>query len=104
MAKITLETRRMAYEEILQKLSPRYSAILKELKQAPMTARELAIALWSKGVIPSPERNFVHPRLTELEDAGMVEAVGKKRCSVTRKMVAVYALADQEAKQGELDL
>lgn len=94
----------MAYDEILETLGPRYRAILEELQSAEKaTARELAVSLWQKGQIPAPERNFVHPRLTELMRAGIVEATEKKRCSVTGKKVAVYEVAERmESDQGQL--
>jgi len=56
----------------------------------------LALYLWEKGVIPAPERNFTHPRLTELMQAGIVAAVDKKRCPITGKMVAVYEIVGEE--------
>ena len=107
MSAITKLTRRMSYEEILGSLGPRYQAILEALRErSRSTARELALYLWKRGKIPSPERNYVHPRLTELVDDGLVRVVGKRICSVTGKMVAVYDLAEQKpaVEQGVLDL
>lgn len=112
MSKITLETRRQSYDEILETLGPRYRAILEELQESggEATARELAVALWQKGQIPTPERNFVHPRLTELMEAGIVEAIDKKKCGITGKQVAVYTLVvkalsmQMEPAQGRLEL
>ena len=106
MSAITKLTRRMSYEEILGSLGPRYQAILEALRERPRsTARELALYLWERKAIPMPERNFVHPRLTELMKAGIVAAVDKKRCPITGKMVAVYELAGEpEIEQGELEL
>ena len=106
MGSITLETRRMSYEEILAGLGKRHQMILEALRERPRsTARELALYLWKRGKIPSPERNFTHPRLTELMKAGIVAAVGKKRCPITGKMVAVYELASEPViEQGELEL
>jgi len=97
MSAITKLTRRMSYEEIIRSLGPRYQAILEALRKRPRsTARELALYLWERRAIPMPERNFVHPRLTELMQAGIVAAVDKKRCPITGKMVAVYELADEK--------
>lgn len=111
MSHITMETRRMSYEEILEHLRPRHQAVLEALKESPRsTARELALSLWKKGRIPTPERNFVHPRLTELMEAGVVEAVNKKTCDITGKPVAVYELTvnangvQTEPEQGRLEL
>lgn len=109
--KITMETRRQSYGEILENLGPRYRAILEALQESQeATARELALSLWQKGQIPTPERNFVHPRLTELMKAGIVEAADKKVCRITGKMVAVYELTvkareiQTESDQAQLEL
>jgi len=106
MSAITKVTRRMSYEEILEGLGQRHQMILEALRERPRsTARELALYLWEREAIPMPERNFVHPRLTELMKAGIVAAVDKKRCPITGKMVAVYELTGgPEVKQGELEL
>lgn len=53
-------------------------------KDRAMTAREIAEEL---GFV---ERNSTAPRLTELEEKGIVEKVGKKFDKVTRRMVTVY--------------
>lgn len=42
-----------------------------------MTAREIALELFKRGVTPNPERNHTAPRLTELREAGKVEAQTK---------------------------
>jgi len=107
MSAITKMTRRLSYEEILGSLGPRYQAILEALRERPRsTARELALYLWEQRKIPQAERNYVHPRLTELVDDGLVRVVGKRKCPVTGRMVAVYELADEkpEIEQGTLDL
>lgn len=106
MGKITLETRRMSYEEVIGSLGERHRLVLEALRERPRsTARELAMYLWKRGDIPMPERNFVHPRLTELMKTGLVAAVDKKRCPITGKMVAVYKLEDETvSEQGELEL
>lgn len=104
---ITRETRRKSFQEIKKSLPERQAMILDALKDRPQsTARELALYLWKRGKIPSPERNYVHPRLTELVDDGLVRVVGKRICSVTGKMVAIYDLAEQKpaVEQGVLDL
>lgn len=49
-----------------------------------MTAREIADEL---GFV---ERNSTAPRLSELEERGVVEKVGKKFDKLTRRMVTVY--------------
>ena len=49
-----------------------------------MTAREIAYEL---GFL---ERNATAPRLSEMQDNGVVEIVGKKIDRVTKKTVSVY--------------
>ena len=46
--------------------------------------------LYDIGIIPSTERNYTAPRLSELEDRDIVRVIGKKKCKYTGKMVAVY--------------
>ena len=55
-----------------------------------MTAKEIAVEMYKKGYIPSDERNFTAPRLTELSIKGIVEPVEKKKCQYTGKTVSVY--------------
>lgn len=102
---ITQETRRESYEEVKKSIGYRHQLVLNALRDRPQsTARELALYLWEMGQIPSPERNYTHPRLTELVEEGKVRVVGKRKCPVTGRMVAVYELNDgkQEVEQGSL--
>ena len=104
---ITQETRRESYKEVKKSIGDRQQMILDALRERPRsTARELALYLWEQRKIPQAERNYVHPRLTELVDDGLVRVVGKRKCPVTGRMVAVYELADEkpEIEQGALDL
>lgn len=48
------------------------------------------------GYIPTSERNYASPRLTEMCRMGMVEPVGKTRCTYTGKTVTVYDLREDE--------
>ena len=59
-----------------------------------MSAKEIAVEMLKKGYIPTSERNFTAPRLTELSQIGIVEPYGKKICQYTRKTVSVYILRD----------
>ncbi len=87
----TLETRHDSYE-IVDK-QERYKQIIECLKEkGEMTAKEIAVLMNNKGYIPTSERNFTSPRLTEMSKKGIVEPVGKKKCQWTGKKVAVYAL------------
>ena len=71
----------------------RYAQIKECLKEKPeMTAKEIAVLMYFKRYIPTSERNFTAPRLTEMMNAGTVEVIGKKRCKYTNRKVAVYKL------------
>ena len=61
-----------------------------------MTAKEIAVEMFNRGYIPTSERNFAAPRLTELSRNGVVEPVGKQRCKYTGKTVCVYALLEKQ--------
>lgn len=86
---ITYETRQMSFDDIKEKQKIRYIQILNRLDK-PKTAKEIAVELFDLGFIPSTERNYTAPRLTELEKMGYVRAIDKKKCGYTGKTVAVY--------------
>ena len=89
----TLETRGEAHETVDKK--KRYSQIVECLiENGSLTAKECAVVMMQKGYIPTSERNFTAPRLTEMSQEGIVEPIGKKVCTYTGKKVAVYALRD----------
>lgn len=50
--------------------------------------------LFKEKIIPSPERNYTAPRLSELEEMGIVRLFRKKKCEYTGKYVAVYERID----------
>ena len=87
--KITTETRQMSFNDIQDKTKIRYIQILNRLDE-PKTAKELAVELFELEFIPSTERNYTAPRLTELESLGFVTADKTKKCNITNKEVAVY--------------
>lgn len=87
---ITYETRNESQKSVDKTL--RYSQILEILDSKEMTAKEIAVEMHKKGYIPSDERNFTAPRLTELSIKGIVEPCGKQRCSYTGKTVSVYRI------------
>ena len=66
MNTITVKTRQMSFNDIQDKTKIRYMQILNRLDK-PKTAKELAVELFDLGFIPSTERNYTAPRLTELE-------------------------------------
>lgn len=86
---ITYQTRQLSFEDIQEKKKIRYIQILDRL-DSPKTAKELAVELFDLGAIPSTERNYTAPRLTELEKMGHVKVIDKKKCDYTGKKVAIY--------------
>lgn len=86
---ITQETRKESFEDIKKKAPVRYELILNRLN-TPKTAKEIAVELYELGFIPSTERNYTSPRITELEKMGIVKQCGKKKCKWTGKMVTMY--------------
>lgn len=91
------ETRAEANETVNRE--KRYRQILDILDGNEMTAKEVAVEMCRRGYVPTSERNFTAPRLTELQQRGVVEAIGKKKCQYTNKTVAVYRI--REAVTGE---
>lgn len=91
---VTYATRSESNENVDK--TKRYKQIIEILKDNPdgLTAKEIACVMYSNGLIPSRERNFTAPRLTELSYKGIVEPIGKKKCTFTGKTVAVYALRE----------
>lgn len=89
---VTLNTRGEAYETVDKK--QRYKQIIDVLRKGNFTAKEIAVEMFKQGLIPTSERNFTAPRLTELSQNGIVEPFGKKRCQYTGKTVAVYKLLE----------
>ena len=85
---ITQETRRLSHENVDKE--KRYKQILECMNGNKMTAKETAVEMYNRGYIPTSERNFSAPRLTELEKKGLVKVVGKKKCEYTGKTVAIY--------------
>lgn len=68
----------------------RYKEILECLGDSEMTAKEIAQEMYMRGYIPTNERNFTSPRITELLINGVLEEVGSKKCSWTGKTVTVF--------------
>lgn len=87
---VTFDTRAEAHEKVDK--ATRYRQILETLDfyGVPLTAKEIAVDMRNKGYIPTDERNFTAPRLTELSKMGIVEPCGKKMCRYTGKNVTVY--------------
>lgn len=91
---MNIGTKELSFAEIKTKRQKRYDLILDRLDK-PKTAKELAVELYNLNLIPSSERNYTAPRLTELEELGIVKVIGKVKCSYTGKMVAVYSKVEE---------
>ena len=92
---VELETRHESYEGVKPQRPRRWNVIYELLEDHPegLTVKEMMIMLHSAGMLPNEnDRNFVAPRVTELVDKGLVEAIGKRQCLYTGKKVAVYAI------------
>lgn len=89
----TVETRAEALYKVNK--NERYHQIIEVLKEEPMTAKEVAVVMMHKGLIPTSERNFTAPRLTEMMHMGIVEPIGKKVCKYTHKMVTAYRYIEE---------
>ena len=92
-AKEKEELRKERVEALKVALTPRQEAVYNELKRLSpqgITAKELALDLHKRGIVSSPDRNSVHPRLKELVDMGLVKVAGKKTCRYTERNVSVY--------------
>ncbi|HPY89025.1 MAG TPA: hypothetical protein PLG34_13710, partial [Spirochaetota bacterium] len=59
------------------------------------TAEEVAEELFLRGKVKVLERNTSAPRLTYMEQAGILEVVGKRKSTMSGKNVAVYRLKDE---------
>lgn len=96
MNTITLQTRQLSFEDIKPKKKIRYEQILDRLMTGVKTAKEVAVELYDLGLIPSTERNYTAPRLTELENKyHLVKVIDKKKCQYTGKTVAVYEITPE---------
>lgn len=93
---ITFQTRREAYDHVDKQR--RYKEILDCLGNKQMTAKEIAVEMNFRGYIPTTERNFAAPRLTELEQKGKVIVVGKKKCDYSGKTVAIYEATNEDER------
>jgi len=92
MENIPQETRRESYAAVTQDTAARRRVILEMLTEhGGMTAREIAVELQKRGITPTDERNYAAPRLSELLEAGKIEAVDTKICDHSGRSVAVWA-------------
>lgn len=80
--------REKRYKQIIEVLD----GMKRENGREALTAKEIAVVLFQNGHIPTSERNFTSPRLTELTAKGIVEPAGKVKCRWTGRTVTAYRL------------
>lgn len=90
---ITQETRAEAHDKVDKQ--KRYSQIIECLQEnGELTAKECAVIMMAKRYIPTSERGYTAPRMTELNQNGVIEVVGKTTDIYTGRKVAVYGLKE----------
>lgn len=85
---ITKGTRIVSYKKTEKQ--PLRTAVVETLGNSELTAREIAVEMHKRGLIPYPARAVIQPRITELVVAGVLVAVGEKLDTETDRKVAVY--------------
>ena len=85
---ITKATRIMSYKKTEKQ--PLRQLVLEILDGSQLTAREIAVEMHARGLLPYPARAIIQPRITELVEAGIIEAVDTKLDRETDRKVAVY--------------
>ena len=94
MSKITEETRRESYEK-LDSATLRQNILNVLSNGEAASAKDIAVILHDRHLIPYPVRQAVAPRLTELVEEGLVEVSGKTYDTETERNVAAYRLVEQ---------
>lgn len=90
----TLECRAEAEESIDKKV--RQNQVVEILEQGgEMSAKEIAVEMMNRGYVPTSERNWSSPRITELCYKGIIEPVGRKKCQYSGKSVTVFAIREE---------
>ena len=67
-----------------------------------LTAKEVATKMMEKGYVPTNERSWSAPRLTEMYQAGELALTGKKKDHATNRWVWMYALLPEYLKWKEV--
>ena len=82
--------REKRYKQIIEVLD----GMKRENGREALTAKEIAVVMFRNDLIPTSERNFTSPRLTELTAKGIVEPAGKVKCKWTGRTVTAYRLRE----------
>lgn len=94
MSRITKETRKESYEK-LDSATLRQKILDILSNGVALSAKDIAVILHNRHLIPYPVRQAVAPRLTELVEEGLVEVWGKTYDTETERNVAAYRLVDR---------
>ena len=94
MSRITKETRKESYEK-LDSATLRQKILDVLSNGVALSAKDIAVILHNRHLIPYPVRQAVAPRLTELVEEGLVEVWGKTYDTETERNVAAYRLVDR---------
>ena len=90
----TLECKAEAEESVDKAL--RQKQVVEILEQGgEMSAKEIAVEMMNRGYVPTSERNWSSPRITELCRKGIIEPVGRKKCQYSGKSVTVFAIREE---------
>ena len=88
---VTEITRRESHKQVDK--NTLYNYIIEVLQGGiKLTAHEIAVTMYDKGLPVYPVRQAVAPRLTELVKCGIVKVDGKKYDKSTQRHVALYRL------------
>lgn len=88
---ITEVTRRESHKQVDKETL--HNHIIEVLQgDVKLTAYEIAVIMYDKGLPVYPARQSVAPRLTELVQCGIVKVDGKKYDAITQRHVALYRL------------
>ena len=91
---ITKATRKASNEQTNKQ--PLKEKVLKVLAGKKLTAREIALEMYSCGWLPYPARAIIQPRVTELVEAGEIKVTEDKQDTLTHRKVAVYMINESE--------
>ena len=97
--------RQDGYEKAIKGAATRYSQIIEVLGDKQMTVREIAEEMYKRGMIRTPARQEIAPRVNEMLKAGFLDIPmtgknivnGKRRCSYSHVNVTVYERRKEDA-------
>ncbi len=100
---ITQDTRRESYTLVDAKTLCKKIKKIFEEENKSYTARELSVILYENHLIPFPVRQAVAPRLTEMEQEGILKVCGKTKDELTKRNVALYKLSESNEEEDDED-